>query len=131
MQRSNIKPTEDMEHGVREFERTLVQICDSITELTQESRTKCWGYLLFANKTKELAGLRKELEDAHIRFMVDVFLNVTLNTCGFHLAHGIHSQASNMFAVCLEVKAVSYDVQVLHHLVRALSKYAHNTVESA
>ncbi|KAK1233195.1 hypothetical protein PQX77_003662 [Marasmius sp. AFHP31] len=103
MQRSDIKPTEDMESGVIEFERTLVRVRDSITGLTRESRTKSWGRLLFASKTKEeLAGLRKELGDAHNRFM-----------------------AGNMFAVCLDVKAVSCDVQALHDSVQAVRLELH------
>ncbi|KAK1233192.1 hypothetical protein PQX77_003658, partial [Marasmius sp. AFHP31] len=97
IQRSDVKPTEDLERSVGDFARVLVRIRDTMAEVQRESRTKRWGRLLFANKTKEeLAGLRKELGDAHNRFM-----------------------AGNMFAVCLDVKAVAYDVQALHHSVQA------------
>ncbi|KAL0058734.1 hypothetical protein AAF712_014574, partial [Marasmius tenuissimus] len=70
MQRSDVRPTEDMECSLRDFERILVRIHDAMAEVQRESRTKRWGRLLFANKTKEeLASLRKELGDAHNRFM--------------------------------------------------------------
>ncbi|KAK1234127.1 hypothetical protein PQX77_002672, partial [Marasmius sp. AFHP31] len=70
MQTSHFKPTEDMVQCVGDFERTLIRIRDAITELKGESRTKRFGRLLFANKTKEeLSSLRRELGDAHNRFM--------------------------------------------------------------
>ncbi|KAL0067971.1 hypothetical protein AAF712_004874 [Marasmius tenuissimus] len=70
----HVKPTEDMQRSVRNFERTLVRIRNSITELKHEPRAKRLGRLLFANKTKEeLAGLQKELERAQMVFMVRSF----------------------------------------------------------
>ncbi|KAJ8085912.1 hypothetical protein PM082_004731 [Marasmius tenuissimus] len=73
MQTSRVKPTEDIEHCVKNFERTLIRVRDSITEIERESRTKRLGRLLFANKTKEkLSSLRRELGDAHNRFMASV-----------------------------------------------------------
>ncbi|KAJ8088794.1 hypothetical protein PM082_014040 [Marasmius tenuissimus] len=88
-QAGHVKPTEDMQRSVRDFERTLIRIRDSIIELEREPRVKRLGRLLFANKTKEeLAGLQKELERAQMVFMT-----------------------SNMFAMRLEVQAVHLEVQ--------------------
>ncbi|KAK1228294.1 hypothetical protein PQX77_008658 [Marasmius sp. AFHP31] len=70
-----VKPTEDMERSVRSFERTLIRIRDSLTELTRESRTERLGRLMFANKTKEeLALLRRDLGDAQMLFMVRFYI---------------------------------------------------------
>ncbi|KAJ8088775.1 hypothetical protein PM082_014019 [Marasmius tenuissimus] len=88
MQRSDVRPTEDMECSVRDFERILVRIHDAMAEVQRESRTKRWGRLLFANKTKEeLASLRKELGDAHNRFMASVSPHVMLDPCNLAVAH--------------------------------------------
>ncbi|KAJ8088796.1 hypothetical protein PM082_014042 [Marasmius tenuissimus] len=90
----HVKPTEDMQRSVRNFERTLVRIRNSITELEHEPRAKRLGRLLFANKTKEeLAGLQKELERAQMVFMT-----------------------SSMFAMRLEVQAVHLEVQAVRAL---------------
>ncbi|KAJ8088762.1 hypothetical protein PM082_014006 [Marasmius tenuissimus] len=94
MQTCSVKPTEDMERGVRDFERTLIRIRESLIKLERESRITRLGRLLFANKTKEeLAGLQKELERAQMVFMT-----------------------SNMFAMRLEVQAVHLEVQAVRAL---------------
>ncbi|KAL0058729.1 hypothetical protein AAF712_014569 [Marasmius tenuissimus] len=79
MQTCSVKPTEDMERGVRDFERTLIRIRESLIKLERESRITRLGRLLFANKTKEeLAGLQKELERAQMVFMASFsFLHST------------------------------------------------------
>ncbi|KAL0067967.1 hypothetical protein AAF712_004870 [Marasmius tenuissimus] len=93
-QAGHVKPTEDMQRNVRDFERTLIRIRDSITELEREPRVKRLGRLLFANKTKEeLGGLQKELERAQMVFMT-----------------------SNMFAMRLEVQAVHLEVKAVRAL---------------
>ncbi|KAK1226365.1 hypothetical protein PQX77_010654 [Marasmius sp. AFHP31] len=90
----DVKPTEDMQRSVRDFERTLIRIHDAITKLEHEPCAKCLGRLIFTNKTKEeLAGLQKELERAQIVFMT-----------------------SNMFAMRLEVQAVHLEVQAVRAL---------------
>ncbi|KAL0067965.1 hypothetical protein AAF712_004868 [Marasmius tenuissimus] len=91
VQRNDVKPTEDMERRVEDFERALTRIRDSIAELGRESRTKRWSRLVFANKAKEeLAGLRKELGDAHNRFMASVFPHVMRDTCNLAPAHDVY-----------------------------------------
>ncbi|KAK1230706.1 hypothetical protein PQX77_006192 [Marasmius sp. AFHP31] len=73
IQTSHVKPTDD-KRCVGDLERTLIRIRDSISEIERESRTERLGRLLFAAKTKEeLSCLRRELGDAHNRFMASIF----------------------------------------------------------